>query len=454
MVLIAAVALTALAARLVQVQGVDAARYASYGTHEVNQKIAIPALRGAIYDRSGALLAASATRVDVIADDFLVQHPAAVAGPVAQLLKIPTATLVADLSRRSGYVPIAYQVDSALEAKVAALGDSFLSFVPDTQRIDPNGDLFAPLVGLVGWGGKGLSGIEYLDNAELAGTAGSEVLPTAPNGQGLPGSATDVVPAKQGTGLVLTLDEPLQFEVRKDLAARITETHAASGVAVVENTRTGGILAMVNLVAEPNGKVVPAQQNLATNSVYQPGSVMKLVTISGALQSGLINDSSTFTVPYQVEVGGWPFEDAEYHPTEQMPVSEILAQSSNVGTIEIAHLLGPNRLYSYLRDLGFGSVTGLGWPGESEGIVPSPYDANVWSDSSMGTVPIGTGEAVTPLQILDAYNAVANGGVFVPPRLVQATVTPDGQQRPVAAAKPHRVLDPSTVQSSCRCSRR
>jgi len=336
-------------------------------------------------------------------------------------------------------------VTSSLQQKLQALNYPFLSFVPDTQRVDPNGDLFSPLLGIVGWGGKGLSGLEYLDNAQLAGTPGSEVVPTGPGGQGLPGSPTQVVGARQGTGLVLTLDEPLQFEVRKDLAARISDTHASGGVAIVEDTHTGGILAMVDLVAGPNGKVVPAQQNLAATSVYQPGSVMKLVTISGALQSGLISDNSTFTVPYQLYVGGWPFADAEYHPTESLTVSQILSQSSNIGTIEIAQLLGAQRLSYYLHDLGFGEPTGLGWPGESNGIVPSPNDPNVWSDSSMGTVPIGTGEAVTPLQILDAYNAVANGGVFVTPRLVKATVSPDGTQHVLGNAPTHRVLTQSTV---------
>ena len=172
---------------------------------------------------------------------------------------------------------------------------------------------------------------------------------------------------------------------------------------------------------------------------------MKLVTISGALQSGLITPSSVFTVPYQISLGGWPFADAEYHPTEQLSATQILSQSSNIGTIEIAHLLGPDRLSYFLRDLGFGQPTGLEWPGETAGLVPSPSDPATWSSSSMGTVPIGTGEAVTPLQILDAYNMVANDGELVAPRLVEATISAKGVEHVLPVQHERRALSPQTV---------
>jgi cell division protein FtsI (penicillin-binding protein 3) len=445
MLVISALALSGLAARLVQVQGLDASRYASYGAQEVDQRIALPSLRGAIYDRNGNLLAASSSRVDVIADDFLVKSPATGLGQLASVLGLPIATLRSKLHEHRGYVPLASEVTGSVEQKVANLNLPYVSFSPDTMRTDPDGQLFSPILGIVGFGGKGLAGLEYLENTLLAGSSGSEVVPTGPNGEGLPGSPTQVTPVHQGSSLVLTLDQPLQFEVTKDLARQITATHATSGVAIVEDRRTGGILAMVDLVAGPHGRVHPSAQNLAATSVYQPGSVMKLVTVSGALQQGLITPKSVFTVPYQIWLGGWPFADADYHPTERLTATQILAQSSNIGTIEIAHLLGPERLSSYLRDLGFGRPSGLGWPGESAGIVPSPNDPSTWSGSSMGTVPIGTGEAVTPLQILDAYNMVANGGVFVPPRLVEATIPPSGAEHFVPPAAGRRVLSHHTV---------
>jgi cell division protein FtsI (penicillin-binding protein 3) len=407
--------------------------------------MALPALRGAIYDRNGNLIAASSPRVDVVADDYLVNGSRADRATLASILGLSVQALSAKLNERNGYVPLAYQVSAAVEQKVAALDLPYLTFAPDIARTDPDGNLFSPLLGIVGFSGKGLSGLEYLENSLLDGRPGSEVVPTGPNGEGLPGTASDVVAARQGTSLVLSLDEPLQFEVEKDMSQQIKATHATGGVAIVEDRRTGEILAMVDLVAGPHGQVVPSDQNLAVTSVYQPGSVMKLVTISGALQEGLISPTSVFTVPYQISLGGWPFSDADYHPTEQLTATQILAQSSNIGTIEIAHLLGPDRLSYFLRDLGFGEPTGLSWPGETNGLVPSPYDAATWSPSSMGTVPIGTGEAVTPLQILDAYNMVANDGMFVAPRLVEATISPKGVEHLVPQQHERRALSPYTV---------
>ena len=300
MLVISALALSGLAARLVQVQGVDASRYASYGAQEVYQRIALPSLRGAIYDRNGNLLAASSSRVDVIADDFLVKSPDSGLGRLASVLGLSIATLRSKLNEHRGYVPLAYEVTGSVEQKVASLNLPYVSFSPDTMRTDPDGRLFSPILGIVGFGGKGLAGLEYLENSLLAGSSGSEVVPTGPNGEGLPGSPTQVTPVHQGSSLVLTLDQPLQFEVTKDLARQITATHATSGVAIVEDRRTGDILAMVDLVAGRHGRVHPSTQNLAATSVYQPGSVMKIVTVSGALQQGLITPKSVFTVPYQI----------------------------------------------------------------------------------------------------------------------------------------------------------
>ncbi len=445
MVAVAALALCGLGVRLVQIQGVDAVQYASYGSQEVFARVPLPALRGAIYDRNGNLMAASLARVDVVADDFLVTKKNRDLNALAAVIHMPAAALRARLSEHSGYVPLAYQVGAAVQQRIERLDLPYVSFAPDLARSDPAGELFSPVLGVVGFGGRALSGLEYMENSLLAGSPGSEVVPTGPSGERIPGSPTQVVNAHQGTSLVLTLDQPLQFEVTRYLTAQLVATKSTYGVAIVEDRRTGGILAMVDLVVEPHGKVVPAEQNLAATSVYQPGSVMKLVTMSGALEDQLITPSSVFTVPYSIYLGGWPFSDADYHPTERLTATQILAQSSNIGTIEIARRLGAEQLSYYLRDLGFGRPSGLGWPGESAGLVPSSNDAASWSASSMGAVPIGTGEAVTPLQILDAYNAIANGGVLIAPRLLEATVAADGSEHVLAPARGRRVLSSRTV---------
>ena len=436
-------ALIALSVRLVFIQTVDAAQYGSFGASEVYQRTTIPAVRGTIYDRNGTVIAMSEQGQDVVADDFLIHDALAAATALSPALGIPVLTLQRELSERSGYVVLSRMDAQAVVSNVAALALPGISFQSDSSLAVPSGDLFAPLLGIVGFGRHGLAGLEYQYDNELYGTPGSEEIPESPEGVELPGQPIDVVPASQGASLVLTIDEPLQWVVTNDLAAQIRATHADSGTCIITDPRTGAILAMVNLVVTPKGEIVPAEQNLALTAVYKPGSVMKLVTISGAIQEGLITPHTEFTVPYSLYLGGWQFEDADFHPTEQMPVSEILAQSSNIGTIKIAALLGPQRLSYFLHDFGYGQYSGLSWPGESAGIVGTPA---TWSASSMGTVPIGTGVAVTAMQVLDAYNAVANDGVFVPPRLIEATIARDGTQTVVPAPPEHRILTASTAR--------
>ncbi len=311
-----------LVARVVEVQGFGAAKYAAYGNSELYQSVTLPALRGTIYDRNGNVLAVSVPRVDVVSDDYLVSSPGTDLGTLARMLRLPAATLRPLLTEKSGYVTLERQVGQSTESAVAALHLPNISFVPDPERTDPDGALFSPLLGVVGFSGTGLSGIEYQKQDALKGVAGSELLAMGAAGEALPQPARDITPAHQGDGLVLTLDAPLQFEATQALTTRLEQTHAATGTVVVLDTRTGGVLAMVNLRRSKDGRVSPAAQNLAVTSEYQPGSVMKLATISAALQDGIISPSSTLTVPFEINVGGSPFEDADYHPTETLSVGQ------------------------------------------------------------------------------------------------------------------------------------
>jgi len=431
-----------LVVRLAVVQVADSARYAAYEKGEIIQKVTLAATRGAIYDSTGDVLAVSVPRTDVVADDFQITAPRTEAITLAPLLGVPVARLVAELSEHNGYVVLARGLKDAAVAPIERRDLAGLTFASDSVRVTTGGKDFQPLIGGVNAAGVGDAGVEEAENSLLAGRSGSELVALAPGGLALPTKPTDVVASKAGTGLVLTIDEPLQVEVEKDLAAQIVATGARSGIAVVMDVHTGAILAMVNLVAGPHGKVEPAASNLAATTVYQPGSVIKLATIMAALQAGIITPSTVLTVPDTLSVGGYQFADAEVHPTEQLTVAQILAQSSNIGTIEIAQRLGLDRLAAGLSALGFGRLTGLDWPGESAGIVGSPA---TWFGSAAAAVPIGTGIAVTPLQILDAYNTIANDGVFVPPHLVAGTVTGDGAEHLVSASSGVRTVAASTV---------
>ena len=187
--------------------------------------------------------------------------------------------------------------------------------------------------------------------------------------------------------------------------------------------------------------VSEALSNSAVTQVYEPGSVFKLVTFSAALADSVITPSSKLSVPSSLPMGKYTFHDAEQHGTVAMTATQILAQSSNIGTIEVARGLGESRLLNQIANLGFGKPTGLGIPGESQGLVPG---AAQWTGTSIGSTPIGQDDAVTAQQVLDAYNAVADGGVFVSPRLVRATVDAKGGVTATAPSPSHRVIDPTT----------
>ena len=399
---------------------------------------------------------------DVIADDFQVTHPLRYAQALSPLLGVPVATLAADLQRRAGYVVLAKQISQQNAAKIST--DTFpgITLVDDSKRVVPNGNLAAPVIGFTNASGKGAAGLEYGDNLLLAGKSGKATLIEAPSGVALPQSpVTDRVSSTAGTGLELTLDSQLQYESEQALASAIETSQAVSGTAIVEDVKTGQILSMASLVsnhpnaavtttpATPTGAVIPigpnqavdeAPSNLAVTQVFEPGSVFKLVTFSAALAEGLINPNSVFSVPDQIQLDGSTFHDAESHPTESLTATQILAQSSNIGTGEIAQSVGEQRLLDQVRNLGFGQYTGLGFPGESPGLLATPSQ---WEPTDYVSLPIGQVDAVNALQILDAYNAVANGGVFVQPKLVEGKVSSNGTISRTAPSPTHRAFSPA-----------
>ena len=464
-----------LALRLVGVQMFSSSRYSAIGTSQFAATSRVLAVRGGIFDRNGTALAVSVPRDTVVADPYLIPHPEAVATLLTALLHVPKAQLVSELSEHSGFVYLAKKVGQGLGQRVAALGLNGINVLSDTQRVDTAGAMAGPLVGTVNDAGAGAAGLEYQYNSLLAGQTGVATEDVAPDGVAIPGRTVTHAGAVPGSGVELTLDAPLQYVTEQSLGAEILASHAKSGIAIVMNTHTGEILAMANLVAKttpapvapttttttspstttstpcstttttappapppPITTVVQAPQNLALTRVYEPGSVFKMVTFSAALQDGIITPDEVFTVPNSLTIDGWVFHDAENHPTERLTATQILAQSSNIGTIEIAQQLGEGRLAAQIAALGFGRATGLGFPAESAGLVKS--DPATWRVSDIGSTPIGQDDAVTAQQVLDMVNTVAAGGEYVPPQLVRATVAPDGTLKAASTARPHRAI--------------
>ena len=432
--------------RLVVIQGISSDHYLALGLSQRVSTIHLPGGRGSIFDRTGHELAVSINQTTIWANPQLAFDPRAESLALAPVLGMKAADLQSKLSSGGQFVYLARKVDDAVATKVKALKLDGVFEMAEPKRFLPDGGLASSLIGTVGLDNTGLSGLEQRYDQSLAGQPGTLVEEHDPKGNQIPGGVRQYQPPANGTDLVLTIDQSLQYQTEQTLAAQIVAAKAKGGMALVMDTQTGELLAVANLTAPPGPNQSPPQQApsaAAFTSVFEPGSVNKLVTISAALASGVVVPSDRLQVPMSKKVGDATFSDAEPHPVETWSVTDILANSSNVGTIMIAEKLGKARLDQYLRSFGFGQESAVRFPGESAGLLPDPAH---WSATSIATVPIGQGVAVTAVQMLTAYNTIANGGVYVAPKLVAATVDADGHVSPTPASARHRVVSPQVAQ--------
>jgi cell division protein FtsI (penicillin-binding protein 3) len=414
------------------------ATYRALGAEETTVSAVQPAARGAIYDRNGATLAMSVPVDQVIADPYLLHDPAAAAAELAPLIGRSVGGVTAQLEEPTGYVVVDRTLPAADAPAVERLDLPGVTLDPGYQQVFPAGSLLAPVIGGVDAAGVGSGGLEYQYQSLLAGRPGRRVEAVAPSGVAIAGTVRTVTAARPGSSLELTIDEPLQYEVDQLLSAGVASAKAVNGMAIVMDPRTGAILAMASVVRDAaTGAVTPAPQNLAVDDVYEPGSVFKLVTFSAALQDGIITPDTVVDVPALLPIDGAIFHDAEPHPAEPLTATQILAQSSNMGTILIAERLGAQRLADQITHLGFGQPTGLHFPGASPGIVKP---VSTWSPTAIGSTPIGQDTGVTPLQVLDVFNTVANGGVAETPRLVRAVIGPGGTVHRLAPPPGRRLV--------------
>lgn len=440
------VAFSAIAVRLVQVQAVDADRFAAFGESQRLHTVTLRTSRGAIFDRNGRDLALTINRPTIWANPRLVTDPFAEAAALAPVLGVDEAGLVERLRRDAAFVYVARRVDESTAQRVKGLDldGVFLLEGGEPMRFNPAGDLALPLLGMVGIDNTGLAGLEQKYESVLAGTPGRMVVERDPTGDEIPGGVRELQPATPGDDLVLTIDRSLQYEAERALSAAIVDHDAAGGVAAVMEVATGEILALADLRAGEAGEPPrPAEALTALGHVHEPGSVNKMITVAAAMEEEVVQPEDHLTVPYTIQVADKTFKEHDFHPTEEWSITDIVANSSNVGSIMIGQALGKDRLDSYLRRFGFGARTALQFPGESPGIMLDPDD---WSGTSIGTIPIGQGIAVTPVQMLAAYNTVANGGVYVEPKLVRGTVGSDGTMQPAAASGTRRVVSERTAR--------
>ena len=442
------VVFTVLAVRVADVQTRSRAYFAALGEDQRQKTVTLAAARGGIFDRNGYDLALSLDRQTIYADPRVITHPAEYAAQIAPLVGVDEVELRVKLAQpNTAFAYIARKVEPDVAAAVRKLDLVGVGFVPESKRYYPAGELAAPVLGFVGLDNDGLSGLEQALEGTLAGRPGTLSVERDPTGTDLPGTERTVEAARRGVDLVLTIDRSIQYEAERALVEQVEAIDAKGGMAIVMDVRTGDILAMATVDGEtaeqPAGPAPSTQRNRPVTDVFEPGSTNKVVTIASALEAGLVTPATEFDVPQAIKVDGQKFEDVEAHGPV-LTVADIIRESSNVGTILIARQLGSARFDAALRNFGFGSQTGLDFPGEAPGIL---LPLSQYNDTSLASMPVGNGLAVTALQMLDVYVTLANDGVARQPRLVAATIDADGERLDLPLGTTRQVVSVETAET-------
>jgi cell division protein FtsI (penicillin-binding protein 3) len=437
--------------RLVQLQVRDAPSYQALARDQRVKTIPLPAERGSLFDRNGQEMALSLPARAVYADPRLVSRPATTARVIADTLKVDFADVFANLHHPGPFVYLARGVDPETSAALEARHLPGIGFLTESHRYYPAKDLAPQVLGFVGVDGAGLAGLELQHQRQLAGRDGHEVVEADPRGLLIPqGANVDVQPVA-GDDLILTIDREIQYRAQEALARAVRGNHAKGGTVIVMDPRTGEILAMADHPwFDPNNFAAGDPQSLRNRAVtdaYEPGSVNKVITAAAAIEERVLTLKQRLKVASSYRLYTKTFHDAHSHPKEPMTLADIIAYSSNVGTIEVAAMLGRARFYSYLERFGLTRRTGVGFPGESSGLLPPPRE---WSGTSMGTIPLGQGIAVTPLQMATVYATIANGGVWVQPHLVKEVVRAEVGTRTAFRARSRKVISPETAETLTR----
>ncbi|SFK61507.1 peptidoglycan D,D-transpeptidase FtsI family protein [Geodermatophilus ruber] len=438
------VPLLAVMGKLVFLQGVDGGDYATAAAQDRLRTNPIAALRGQVVDRDGSPLAYTVDASRVVADPTVVADPARTALALTTLLDVPVSELTEKLSQDSRYVVLAAQVSPETTDAIDELGLGGIFLEDDPVRLYPAGTVAGQVVGFVGRDGEGLAGIEQTFQDELAGTPGERRVEVGSGGHPIPSGIDESTPAVDGQTVALTLDQDLQYVMEQRLGQECANGETTRASAVVLDVKTGEVVAMGSCPGYDPGNYSQTDPELLGNpvvsDVFEPGSVMKAVTLAAALEEGVATPDTVLTVDGHIQAGDVVVTDAHDHEPIDWTVTGILAKSSNVGTIMLAREVGDAALEKYLRAFGIGSTTGVELPGESAGILQDSAD---WTASRAANVPIGQGVSVTTLQMASVFQAIANGGVRIEPRIVSSV---GGRATP--APESTRVVSEATAEQT------
>ncbi|MFF4149756.1 peptidoglycan D,D-transpeptidase FtsI family protein [Streptomyces sp. NPDC001651] len=475
--------LSAFVVRLLQVQGVDASTYAAKAQKNRYVGYTLAAERGGITDRNGVALATSVDAYDITADPTLFTReelgvddgPEQAAALLAPILGQEQDALVKKLrpaNRNLRYTllasrqtPQVWKQIKDLKAALATKSEADKATVnvlggvlsvASSKRVYPNGDLAAGILGWVNADGKGGGGVEQQLNAELSGKDG-EIRYAQSGGRQVPTVSATETPAVPGSDVELTIDRDIQWAAQNAITEQVAKSKADRGYVIVQDTRTGEVLAMANAPGfDPNDLAEASGANMgnaALQDAYEPGSTAKIMSMAAVLEEGVATPGTHVVVPNRLHRGDRLFKDDIDHETWHLTLNGVLAKSSNIGTILATGQLGKTQpkankvLYDYLRKFGLGSYTGLGFPGETPGILAAP---GKWSTSQQYTIPFGQGLSLNAMQAASIYSTIANGGVRVEPTLVRGAKGPDGQFTEVPKPRKTRVISAKTAKTLAR----
>jgi cell division protein FtsI (penicillin-binding protein 3) len=454
--IVVAFVMSVFAGRLVQLQGLEYAKFSIAAAHTRHGQVTFPAVRGSITTSNGAILAMTVQTDTVTADPVEIppRLRPSVAGKLAGPLGLPAGAILYKLNNPSSreYVVLAAGLAVATANHIDGLSLPGIGTTANYTRTYPNADLAANFVGFTRTDARGnllgRAGLEEEYNSLLAGRDGQEEVELGTDGEPIPLSAQEVTPAVPARNLRLTINSDIQFAAEQECRERVLTFNALNCSIVVMDPRTGAILAMAQWPTynPDNITSLPATTNISTANVFAPGSTLKSITVAAALEKGHQTPMSVYTVPYKIRIDNqFTFHDAEVHPTTRYTIAGILAHSLNVGMVQVVQHITPMQQYEYLRAFGLGSPSGLGMPGESAGLLPRPGTAGYWSDDPF-EFSFGQGVSVTAVQMASVYATIANGGVRVQPTLVAGTTSSTGVYTPAPRSASRRVIQASTAR--------
>jgi cell division protein FtsI (penicillin-binding protein 3) len=404
--------------------------------------------RGPILDRTGQALAVSSRADTLYVTPSKVEDAPRLAARLAPILGEPSREVARRLTVTKKFAPVRRRLTPDMARAVRELKDPSLTLVEDSLRLYPNRELAAQLVGFEGAEGKGLAGMEQAWDAHLAGVEGRAVVERDALGREVTGAPIVLKPSVAGQGIVLTIDATIQYLAEKEVDAAWRRTRAKAAMAVAMDPRTGEILAMaIRPTYNPNAFGTATDDDRRARAVtdpFEPGSTFKVIMAASALEEGVIHPTDRI----YGENGAITVANATIHDWKKygwLTFSEVLQNSSNVGSIKVGMMLGKERYYKYITGFGFGAPTNLGLPGESRGQLRAPSQ---WSGLSLATMSIGQEISVTAVQMVSAFAAVANGGRLMQPQIIRAVL--DGQGREVRSFEPiavRQVISPDTART-------